>query len=197
MELKLLCDCGQKYKFDVEPVNGQMPFAVTCPACGVDGTTSANAELTKFPKPPPPVARMAVAPPPSVAVAEPAMAAPRPISAGAPRPPRPIGQVGAAYSQGKGIAGALIGAAVAAGLMYGFFLLAGFRFPLLGVGIGAATGWLARVMAKGTDTTLGAIAGGIALVATAGTLWLIYGEIPVISIISIAVSVSVAFRTAS
>jgi hypothetical protein len=45
MELKVVCGCGQKYKFDVEPVNGRMPFAVNCPVCGVDGTVAANAIL--------------------------------------------------------------------------------------------------------------------------------------------------------
>jgi hypothetical protein len=69
MELKVQCDCGQKYKFDVEPVNGRMPFTVTCPICGADGTTKANAilrdtvvhqipappSLAPPPPPPPPV----------------------------------------------------------------------------------------------------------------------------------------------
>ena len=41
-ELKVQCDCGQKFKFDVEPVNNQMPFAVNCPICGKDGTEKAN-----------------------------------------------------------------------------------------------------------------------------------------------------------
>ena len=44
-ELKVECDCGQRYKFDVEPVNGRMPFTVSCPTCGVDGTSKANALL--------------------------------------------------------------------------------------------------------------------------------------------------------
>jgi hypothetical protein len=44
-ELKVECDCGQRYKFDVEPVNGRMPFTVNCPACGVDGTQKANVLL--------------------------------------------------------------------------------------------------------------------------------------------------------
>lgn len=47
-ELKVQCDCGQKYKFDVEPVNGRMPFTVNCPACGVDGTQKANALLQQM-----------------------------------------------------------------------------------------------------------------------------------------------------
>jgi hypothetical protein len=40
--VKIECGCGQHYAFDVEPVNGHMPTAVKCPACGVDGTAAAN-----------------------------------------------------------------------------------------------------------------------------------------------------------
>ena len=47
LEIKVVCDCGQKYKFDVEPVNGLMPFAVRCPICGVDGTQKANVLLAQ------------------------------------------------------------------------------------------------------------------------------------------------------
>src|SRR5258708_26988352 len=42
MEIKILCGCGTKYKFDVEPVNGRMPIRVQCPSCNADGTTDAN-----------------------------------------------------------------------------------------------------------------------------------------------------------
>jgi hypothetical protein len=45
MEIKIQCDCGQRYKFDVEPVNGHMPFTVNCPICGLDGTAKANGML--------------------------------------------------------------------------------------------------------------------------------------------------------
>ena len=40
--IKIECDCGQRYAFDVEPVNGQMTSPVACPACGADGTSTAN-----------------------------------------------------------------------------------------------------------------------------------------------------------
>jgi hypothetical protein len=40
--IKIECDCGQRYTFDVEPVNGQMGCPVACPACGADGTAAAN-----------------------------------------------------------------------------------------------------------------------------------------------------------
>ncbi len=42
MEIKILCPCGQKLAFEVEPVNGEMPQAVDCPACGADVTPLAN-----------------------------------------------------------------------------------------------------------------------------------------------------------
>jgi hypothetical protein len=101
------------------------------------------------------------------------------------------------FNLGKGIMGALLGAVLGAGGMYGFYVFAGFRFPLLGVGIGALTGFLARLFFKGTDSTLGYISSGIALIAVVGTLFLIYGEFPLMSIISVLVSVSVAYRLAA
>ena len=42
MPIKITCGCGQKYAFDIEPVNGRMPGAVACPVCGADGTVAAN-----------------------------------------------------------------------------------------------------------------------------------------------------------
>jgi hypothetical protein len=110
IELKVHCDCGQKFKFDVEPVNNQMPFTVACPICHRDGTGKANELLQQMavfkpvsttppplPTAPPP---LAPAPPASTRirmhVATPAQTgavpAPPPIApaAGAPPPP-PIG----------------------------------------------------------------------------------------------------------
>ena len=40
--IKILCGCGQKYAFEVEPVGGRMAYAVQCPVCGAEGTTAAN-----------------------------------------------------------------------------------------------------------------------------------------------------------
>ena len=95
-----------------------------------------------------------------------------------------------------GIAGAVLGAALGAGLMYAFFLWANFRFPLMGTCIGALTGLGARMLAKGTDMTLGVISGAIALVSTAGTLYLMFGDVAGMFIISMIVSVSLAFKIA-
>src|SRR5208283_3348503 len=40
--IKIICGCGQKYAFDVSPVNGRMPAPIRCPGCGADGTAIAN-----------------------------------------------------------------------------------------------------------------------------------------------------------
>jgi hypothetical protein len=91
MELKVVCQCGQKYKFDVEPVNGQMPFTVNCPVCNADGTTTANlllaqmlstqrqAPVASIVTPSAPVA-FVVPPPP-----------PPPVATPPPPPPAPVG----------------------------------------------------------------------------------------------------------
>jgi hypothetical protein len=40
--IKIQCGCGQRYAFDVEPVNARMASPVACPVCGADGTAAAN-----------------------------------------------------------------------------------------------------------------------------------------------------------
>ena len=90
-----------------------------------------------------------------------------------------------------------MGAAIGVGIMFAFYSFVGFRFPLLGVGIGLLTGFFARTGFKGTDSTLGFISGAIATAAVVGTLYLMYGEFPIMSIISVIVSASVAYRLAA
>ena len=97
----------------------------------------------------------------------------------------------------KGVFGALLGAAIGVAAMFGFYTLVGFRFPLLGVGIGILTGYGAKLLFKGGDTTLGFISGAIALAAVVGTLFLMYGTFPLLSIISVVVSASLAYRIAA
>ena len=226
-ELKVVCDCGQKYKFDVEPVNNQMPFTVNCPICKRDGTPKANAllqQMTVFKMVEPGATAVAVAPPPLAAapapiapivppaaaprmrINMPAMVSPAPVAhlvtSTTPAATRTIGKAPKGKSAGEfnlplGILGAFIGAAVGVGMMYGFYEWAGFRFPLLGVGIGVLTGLGARILSRGTENTLGFISGGIALAGVVGTLFLMYGDFPLISIISVAVSVSMAYRISS
>ena len=42
MEIKVPCGCGARYSFEVEPVEGRMPYVVNCPQCGAEGTVAAN-----------------------------------------------------------------------------------------------------------------------------------------------------------
>jgi hypothetical protein len=45
--IKIICGCGQKYAFDVQPLNGRMPAPVQCPVCGMDGTAVANEAIAR------------------------------------------------------------------------------------------------------------------------------------------------------
>lgn len=40
--IKIVCQCGQKYAFEVQPRDGKMPWLVACPVCKRDGTEEAN-----------------------------------------------------------------------------------------------------------------------------------------------------------
>jgi len=40
--VKILCACGQKYSFQVQPRDGRMPAPIACPVCQRDGTADAN-----------------------------------------------------------------------------------------------------------------------------------------------------------
>jgi hypothetical protein len=40
--VKIVCQCGQKYAFEVTPHEGRMPWRVACPVCHRDGTDEAN-----------------------------------------------------------------------------------------------------------------------------------------------------------
>lgn len=81
MTVKILCGCGQKYAFDVEPYHGRMPAPVQCPICKTDGTAAANEILARTTPAPavataPPVATPAAAPGLRISSATPAPAAP-------------------------------------------------------------------------------------------------------------------------
>ncbi len=59
--IKIYCACGQKYTFEVYPLNGAMPAWIECPVCRRDGTEDANRIIAKVlsgktqPLPPPSV----------------------------------------------------------------------------------------------------------------------------------------------
>ncbi|MDB6021497.1 MAG: Pyrrolo-quinoline quinone [Pedosphaera sp.] len=45
--IKIQCGCGQRYAFEIEPVDSLTPNAVACPSCGIDGTDAANDFIAK------------------------------------------------------------------------------------------------------------------------------------------------------
>jgi hypothetical protein len=204
MELKLQCNCGQKYKFDVEPLNGRMPFTVACPICGIDGTSAANGALAQmFPQPVRPAALAVSAPaasPPPLPVSAPpsAPAAPR---AAVPRP-APARKGGwPQFNWGLGILGAFLGAFIGAVLLIAFVFFFHFRFPFTGLILGALTGGGARLFFRGVHGTLGLIAAILTALTVFGCFLLFYGFPGVFlslgNVISLFVSIGVAYRLAS
>ena len=214
MELKVVCQCGQKYVFDVEPVGGQMPFTVNCPACNTDGTATANALIAQqtIASPPPPIAPVVSGlrinrevhaptptstPPPLTSVggssAPPPIGAMRPLATDKQSKPKADGE----FSLGRGILGAVLGSAAGCGLLFAFWIWAHFRFPLMGIAVGAAAGYGARWLSRGTDMTLGIITAVIAGASVTGTFVLMYGGFAVFNIISIVICAGVAYRASS
>src|SRR5215213_4276126 len=81
MEIKIDCQCGTRFSFDVEPVNGRMPVGIGCPSCQTDATGAANTVIAQHfgqVAPPPPAP---AAPPPRMRLATaPAHAAPAAVA---------------------------------------------------------------------------------------------------------------------
>jgi hypothetical protein len=71
--IKIQCGCGQRYSFEIEPVQGRMPNIVACPVCGADGTAAANVIIAQ--STPAAIPRAIAVAPVAVAVAAPALAA--------------------------------------------------------------------------------------------------------------------------
>jgi hypothetical protein len=172
MELKVVCNCGQKFKFDVEPVNGRMPFTVNCPVCNLDATSLANAAIDEKLASNPRSAGLEMATPPDVIapvstglrIAK-APVAPTPsaeqssssVSDSAPPPIgaiRPFAVAAAANpppktSFGMGLLGGFIGALVGSILYLLIFKYTGLHLKWLAVGVGALAGWFADFLGKG------------------------------------------------
>ncbi len=161
MELKIVCQCGQKFKFDVEPVNGRMPFTVNCPVCNMDGTAAANAALTGlFVSQPPSVAPapggLHISRPAPAPAVPPATEAPATEDT-APASIRPLQPAKSATAQNPskrpsfalGLLGGFIGTAVGVAVYFLIFKFTGLRIKLLAIGVGALAGWLAELLGKG------------------------------------------------
>jgi hypothetical protein len=224
MELKVACDCGQKYKFDVEPVEGRMPFTVNCPACGVDGTAAANQLLVQHLASAAPASVMTASPAPSAAgglrINRPAPAPAAPPSFASPVVPPPLSASALApasrpgipirnlvsppvkakppYNLSLSILGAVFGAAVGGALVYGFFLWTDHRMPWMGTCIGLVAGLSSRLLGRGGDTTSGGIAATLSVVSSVCVLYFSFeGYLSVRMIVSVIASGVIAYKAAS
>jgi hypothetical protein len=84
VNIKIICGCGQKYAFDVHPLNGRMPASVQCPVCGMDGTAAANEIMART---------RGAQPQPSTLSLQPAPVRPRPAPAPNEAPHQPMPDV--------------------------------------------------------------------------------------------------------
>lgn len=206
MEIKILCHCGTKFKFDAEPVGGRMPMAVSCPGCGVDTTEHANAFIQQSvaavistaatqapsaapaahaPPPPPPQPKLRIsgaAPaPPAVAAAEPAAAELPPT----PPPMRPFPQAATAAKPkapgnfGLGMLGGLLGTIVGVALWLTIDSFYDMKVKFLMLAVGFCAGMGARLLGRDEGSQqLGLITATLVLVGIFGAqYWLAYQEL--------------------
>lgn len=181
LDITINCSCGTSYAFEVEPENGQMPCAVQCPNCGLDGTVAANEILRQqvpaaaaSPKPAGLRIRAEVAAP--AVAAKPAALAPRNVpayaGAGAPqaakKPRRGYGEPNMLL----GSVGALIGGIVGMVLWYGMVRYIHIQHGLIAVVVGVIVGVGCRVLGGGYSVKLGLIASLCALLAIVGGKYL-------------------------
>lgn len=196
MEIKIRCDCGQKFKFDAEPADGRMPWEVNCPVCGASGTDKANRIIAQSA----PAAALVDEPPiaiprsSSVAAAEAVPAgeaskprltirhqAPAQVAAQvAPQPPvpRPMPMRAAPAVRRedaspkamffRGALGAFIGALLGMGVWYGLVIATGYQIGIVAWGVGALTGLGARILGKEGNTALGVVSALFAAMAILG-----------------------------
>jgi hypothetical protein len=170
VELKVLCPCGTKFVFDVEPVDGHIPVPVGCPACGRDATELADAELAaKIPAAPAPSAATA----PRLSVIRPSPAEPasriEPLAGtpvrGNPKPVKASATTSGEGSVMMGVVGALVGGFVGMLVWYGMIRFLNFEIGYVAWGVGALTGVCARLFGRQGRPVLGAVAAVVAFAA--------------------------------
>lgn len=154
IEVKIPCDCGTRYKFDVEPLHGRMPARVHCPGCGVEGTDRANAQIRQ--------SQGAV----EVLTLE-------PVPAGRGAEARAVRTRSAGWPlRGTGIARGAMGA-ITAGLVamlawFALIKLTGHQIGFAAWGVGLLVGMGARGFSHAGSRALGWLAGGCAGLALVG-----------------------------
>jgi hypothetical protein len=204
MEIKILCSCGSKYKFDLEPVGGRAPVDLACPACKASWTEQADA-----------IIRQAEAATPRAAVATPAATHAEgriKLQIGSPnKTAEPVPEVASpmADSQGSGVAaespraghrksetvsyetgpepadwgkfalgsvGALMGALVGGFLYYLIYNL-GFESKLMALGVAGIAGAGARLLGRKGSNELGLLTGCFGVGGILLALYLVAGNV--------------------
>jgi hypothetical protein len=200
LDIKVQCDCGQRYQFEVEPVDGRMPASISCPACGLEGTDKANqliqeklAQALAGQTPPRPRIRLATAaapPPEEAAAASPSSPPPpppslrpqvaRPAAGGVPR--RGVAPAAAPAVPGRkpsfamGLVGALAGALIGSAVYFVVLNFAGYGFLLkpLALGVGALAGLGSRWLSRGEGSNeLGVITAVFVLAGILGSQYVV------------------------
>ena len=179
-EIKIQCDCGTKYKFEVEPLKGRMPQRVFCPGCGFEGTGAANEQLQVKFAPAPGVAGQTTPIPQLSKPAEnleasavevlPANPLPRRLlSGGAPSARRveELPRAGRSHFL-AGLTGAILTGTV--GALAWFFLVkvTGYQIGFAAWGVGLLVGSGTRALGRQGGNSLAVTAAVGALVAVAG-----------------------------
>lgn len=195
MDIKVQCGCGARYAFSVEPVNGGMPVAVSCPKCGTDGTGQANQQIQQSlsatapaaPAVPPAFSAPAPAVKPGLRIGkshapeppaapqptvEPAAAEAVPETVTRELPPARKRSKFGEPSVALGIAGALVGAALGAGILWGADHGLGLPYRLvryMALLVGFLAGGGARLLGRKSNLGIGVAAGLFCAVAIFGT----------------------------
>ncbi len=89
MQIKILCPCGTKFAFEVEPIGGRMPVRVQCPECNADATELANAVIAEQLSPTPGGPPASAPQPPEAPRVRIRASVPKPPETAAPPPPPP------------------------------------------------------------------------------------------------------------
>jgi hypothetical protein len=189
MNVKVQCNCGQAYAFDVEPVNGAMPCGVNCPACGVDGTQLANQAIleSQFTPPPtsaPPVSGLRINRPAAPTAAPDAPASAPPAS---PPPPQRYGYTrtlepdkappASQENVPMGILGGVIAGFIAMLAWYFITLATDRHIGIVAWGVGVLVGIGVRTLGRDGSPFLGFVAAVCACLAILGGDFLLVGHV--------------------
>jgi hypothetical protein len=201
MEIKVVCECGQKYAFDVEPQNGSMPGSVSCPICGKDGTGFANEQIRQklaASGPAPATAAPTPAAPGGLRISRPSAPAdapaPPPPDPNAPSAPPPM-PAAPAYTRSRafqpqaaekpepkenipmGLLGGVIAGAVAMVGWYYLTMATDKEFGIVAWLVGGMTGVGVRLLAHDGGPKLGYIAALCACLAILGGKFLVANKV--------------------